>query len=151
MIIIPQPPMLSGTTEEQIRQMKRYMNRLSETLSVWLNVDGGTTTTQTTTTTSDSGTVATLDSEVLITYGTFTITYAKAEEGDTTSTNVTVSFPTTAKFKAAPVVICSQPFSGCNIVVNASSVTTTGFTATLQPMDSAGSCTVMYAAIGKSN
>lgn len=150
MIIIPQPPMLSGTTDEQIKQLKRYMNRLSETLSVWLNVDSGTTV-ATQTVTSDSGTVATLDSEVLITYGTFTITYAKAEENDTTATTVNVTFPTTAKFKAAPVVICSQPFSGFNVVVGASSVTTTGFTATLQAMDSAGSCTVMYAAIGKSN
>lgn len=150
MIIIPQPPMLSGTTDEQIKQLKRYMNRLSETLSVWLNVDSGTTV-ATQTVASDSGTVATLDSEVLITYGTFTITYAKAEKNDTTATTVNVTFPTTAKFKAAPVVICSQPFSGFNVVVSASSVTTTGFTATLQAMDSAGSCAVMYAAIGKSN
>lgn len=148
MIIIPQPPMLNGAAEEQIKQLKRYLNRLSETLSVWLNVDDGATV-ATQTVSSDSGTVATLDSEVLITYGTFTITYAKAEEDDTTATTVNVSFPTTAKFSAVPVVICSQPFADRNIVIGSSSVSTTGFTATLQAMDSAGSCTVMYAAIGK--
>lgn len=149
MIIIPQPPMLSGTTEEQMKQMKRYMNRLSETLSVWLNVDGGTTAAATQSTETASGSAATLDSEVVITYGTFTITYEESPATDEISTTTTVTFPTSAKFKAKPVVILSQPFGDRNVSTNPDNVTLTGFSATLPPMETAGSCTVMYAAIGK--
>lgn len=149
MIIIPQPPMLSGTTEEQVKQLKRYMNRLSETLSVWLNVDGGTTAAVTQSTETASGAAATLDSEVVITYGTFTITYAASTEEDATSTTTTVTFPSSAKFKEKPVVILSQPFGDRNVSTNPDNVTLTGFSATLPPMETAGSCTVMYAAIGK--
>lgn len=39
MIIIPQPPRISGTSEEKVTQLYRYTVRLAEELSVWLNVD----------------------------------------------------------------------------------------------------------------
>ena len=52
MIIVPQPPRISGTSDEKVMQLYRYTVRLAEELSVWLNVD--TTGTDSTSTTTES-------------------------------------------------------------------------------------------------
>lgn len=142
MIIIPQPPRIFGTSEEKITQLQRYIAQLAESLSVWLNVEG--TSSDTSSQASTSVVVAEVSSDSNVAYGTFQMTYGT--EDDTT---VSVSFGSKAKFADKPVVICSQPFSDRNITIKSDNVSKTGFTASLPKADEAGSCTVMYIAVGK--
>ena len=105
MIIIPQPPRISGTSEEKVMQLYRYTVRLAEELSVWLNVD--TTGTDSTSTTTESNVViSAVSSDSNIAFGTFSMRYDTENE-----TTVSVSFGSKVKFADKPVVICSQPFS----------------------------------------
>ena len=142
MIIIPQPPRIFGTSEEKITQLHRYTAQLAESLSVWLNVEG--TSSDTSSQASTSVVVAEVSSDSNVAYGTFQMTYGT--EDDTT---VSVSFGSKAKFADKPVVICSQPFSDRNITIKSDNVSKTGFTASLPKAGEAGSCTVMYIAVGK--
>ena len=133
MIVIPQPPRIFGTSEEKVTQLHRYTAQLAESLSVWLNVEGAASDTSSQTSTSSS-----------VADGTFQMTY-----GTESDTSVSVSFGSKAKFADKPVVICSQPFSDRNITIKSDNVSKTGFTASLPKADEAGSCTVMYIAVGK--
>jgi hypothetical protein len=142
MIVIPQPPRIFGTSEEKVTQLHRYTAQLAESLSVWLNVEGATS--DTSSQASTSVVVAEVSSDSNVAYGTFQMTYGT--ESDTT---VSVSFGSKAKFADKPVVICSQPFSDRNITIKSDNVSKTGFTASLPKADEAGSCTVMYIAVGK--
>ena len=143
MIIIPQPPRISGTSEEKVMQLYRYTVRLAEELSVWLNVD--TTGTDSTSTTTESNVIiSAVSSDSNIAFGTFSMTYDTENE-----TTVSVSFGSKVKFADKPVVICSQPFSDRNITIKSDNVSKTGFTASLPKADSAGSATAMYIAVGK--
>lgn len=143
MIIVPQPPRISGTSDEKVMQIYRYTVRLAEELSVWLNVD--TTGTDSTGTTTESNVVISeVSSDSSIAFGTFSMTYGTEAE-----TTVSVSFGSKVRFADKPVVICSQPFSDRNITIKSDNVSKTGFTASLPKADEAGSCTVMYIAVGK--
>lgn len=142
MIVIPQPPKIFGTSEEKVTQLHRYTAQLAESLSVWLNVEGATS--DTSSQASTSVVVAEVSSDSNVAYGTFQMTY-----GTESDTSVSVSFGSKAKFADKPVVICSQPFSDRNITIKSDNVSKTGFTASLPKADEAGSCTVMYIAVGK--
>lgn len=142
MIVIPQPPRIFGTSEEKVTQLHRYTAQLAESLSVWLNVEGAAS--DTSSQTSTSVVVAEVSSDSNVAYGTFQMTY-----GTESDTSVSVSFGSKAKFADKPVVICSQPFSDRNITIKSDNVSKTGFTASLPKADEAGSCTVMYIAVGK--
>jgi hypothetical protein len=142
MIVIPQPPRIFGTSEEKVTQLHRYTAQLAESLSVWLNVEGATS--DTSSQASTSVVVAEVSSDSNVAYGTFQMTY-----GTESDTSVSVSFGSKAKFADKPVVICSQPFSDRNITIKSDNVSKTGFTASLPKADEAGSCTVMYIAVGK--
>ena len=144
MIVIPQPPRIFGTSEEKVTQLHRYTAQLAESLSVWLNVEGAVSDTSSQTSTSSSVVVAEVSSDSNVAYGTFQMTY-----GTESDTSVSVSFGSKAKFADKPVVICSQPFSDRNITIKSDNVSKTGFTASLPKADEAGSCTVMYIAVGK--
>jgi hypothetical protein len=142
MIVIPQPPRIFGTSEEKVTQLHRYTAQLAESLSVWLNVEGATS--DTSSQASTSVVVAEVSSDSNVAYGTFQMTY-----GTESDTSVSVSFGSKAKFADKPVIICSQPFSDRNITIKSDNVSKTGFTASLPKADEAGSCTVMYIAVGK--
>ena len=142
MIVIPQPPRIFGTSEEKVTQLHRYTAQLAESLSVWLNVEGATS--DTSSQASTSVVVAEVSSDSNVAYGTFQMTY-----GTESDTSVSVSFGSKAKFADKPVVICSQLFSDRNITIKSDNVSKTGFTASLPKADEAGSCTVMYIAVGK--
>lgn len=142
MIVIPQPPRIFGTSEEKVTQLHRYTAQLAESLSMWLNVEGATS--DTSSQASTSVVVAEVSSDSNVAYGTFQMTY-----GTESDTSVSVSFGSKAKFADKPVVICSQPFSDRNITIKSDNVSKTGFTASLPKADEAGSCTVMYIAVGK--
>lgn len=142
MIVIPQPPRIFGTSEEKVTQLHRYTAQLAESLSVWLNVEGATS--DTSSQASTSVVVAEVSSDSNVAYGTFQMTY-----GTESDTSVSVSFGSKAKFADKPVVICSQPFSDRNITIKSDNVSKTGFTASLPKAGEAGSCTVMYIAVGK--
>lgn len=142
MIVIPQPPRIFGTSEEKVTQLHRYTAQLAESLSVWLNVEGAAS--DTSSQASTSVVVAEVSSDSNVAYGTFQMTY-----GTESDTSVSVSFGSKAKFADKPVVICSQPFSDRNITIKSDNVSKTGFTASLPKADEAGSCTVMYIAVGK--
>lgn len=144
MIIVPQPPRIYGSNEDKITQLYRYTAKLAEELSVWLNVES---TGDTSTTAAESTTVvSTVSSDSSVAFGTFSMIYDAENE-----TAVSVSFGIKVKFADKPVVICSQPFSDRNVTIKSDNVSTTGFTASLPKMDSAGSTTVMYIAIGKAD
>lgn len=143
MIIVPQPPRIFGTSDEKVMQLYRYTVRLAEELSVWLNVDS-TSTDGTSTTTESNVVISEVSSDSSIAFGTFSMTYGTEAE-----TTVSVSFGSKVKFADKPVVICSQPFSDRNITIKSDNVSKTGFTASLPKADEAGSCTVMYIAVGK--
>ncbi len=144
MIIIPQPPRISGTADEKATQLYRYSAQLAETLSVWLNAGNAQDVAETGTTTDSSVVIASVSSDSSIAYGTFSMTYSTEDE-----TSVSVSFGSKVKFADKPVVICSQPFSDRNVTIKSDNVSKTGFTASLPKADSAGSITVMYMAVGK--
>ncbi len=142
MIIVPQPSRIYGTSEQKISQMYRYMVKLAEELSVWLNVEN---TGSTSSAASDSSVViSAVSSDSNIAFGTFSMSYDTENE-----TTVSVSFGSKVRFADKPVVICSQPFSDRNITIKSDNVSKTGFTASLPKADSAGSTTVMYIAVGK--
>lgn len=143
MIIVPQPPRIFGTSDEKVMQLYRYTVKLAEELSVWLNVDS-TGTDGTSTTTESNVVISEVSSDSSIAFGTFSMTYDAENE-----TTVSVSFGSKVKFADKPVVICSQPFSDRNITIKSDNVSKTGFTASLPKADEAGSCTVMYIAVGK--
>lgn len=143
MIIVPQPPRIFGTSDEKVMQLYRYTVKLAEELSVWLNVD--TTGADSTSAATESNVVISeVSSDSSIAFGTFSMTYDTENE-----TTVSVSFGSKVKFADKPVVICSQPFSDRNITIKSDNVSKTGFTASLPKADEAGSCTVMYIAVGK--
>ena len=143
MIIVPQPPRIFGTSDEKVMQLYRYTVKLAEELSVWLNVDS-TGTDSTGTTTESNVVISEVSSDSSIAFGKFSMTYDTENE-----TTVSVSFGSKVKFADKPVVICSQPFSDRNITIKSDNVSKTGFTASLPKADEAGSCTVMYIAVGK--
>lgn len=144
MIIIPQPPRISGTPDEKAMQLYRYSAQLAETLSVWLNAGNAQDAAATGTAAESSVVIASVSSDSSIAFGTFSMTYGAEAE-----TTVSVSFGSKVRFADKPVVICSQPFSDRNITIKSDNVSKTGFTASLPKADSAGSVTVMYIAVGK--
>lgn len=142
MIIVPQPSRIHGTSDQKITQMYRYIVKLAEELSVWLNVENADSTSSAAT--DSSVVISEVSADSNIAFGTFSMTYDTENE-----TTVSVSFGSKVKFADKPVVICSQPFSDRNITVKPDNVSKTGFTAALPKADSAGSTTVMYIAVGK--